>query len=63
MEDSWERFELTGKVEDYLRYRQQEQQDAIVSINGCDSGFVISTERSGGYSRIRRDTQWGRQWN
>lgn len=63
MEDSWERFEMTGKVEDYLRYRQQEQNHAIVSINGCDSGFVISTEQLGGYGRIRREAPWDKQWN
>ena len=63
MKASWEQFETTGSVEDYLKYRQQEgfrseasgEDRAVAAVFGPDGGYVFATEDQGGYMVVRRD--------
>ena len=53
MHSSWEQFETTGKIEDYLRYRKQEKAvtdradgaEATTAICGCDQSLYRQKEK------------------
>ena len=58
-EEKWNRFVATGKVEDYLRYRQQEDRDVSTGTRAVNSSredemFQVMKVRRNHYGRCNR---------
>ena len=49
--DAWKNFELTGKVTDYLAYRQSMETGETV-----DAGSAVFLEKGMGSYEVRRDS-------
>lgn len=57
MKASWDRFELTGAVEDYLKYRQQER------LAGKPEAGYSGIDRKTKEDTEKRKSTWDRPWS